>query len=339
MGNTCAHPHTQNRNKPNYYVEKEQPLPPRSLPGNRTAAPGNNLRQGNSTTPSKFQRLQIEEKHVAPSIVTVTGQGTITAPSKVQPLEIEEKHHSVSPTGNSDQSVQAGEKHVAQPSSTVTAIVTVTGQENITTTSKVQPLEIKEKHQVVPPTENSDQGVQTGEKHVAPPTITVTANLEEGNNVITVAMASQADEPPIPQSNEDNKTPAITAVIATQVEEPPIPRSNEEKKSPAITADIATQVEEPPILEGNEKNTSSGCRNVPDEDWEDWEEEDEGKDSVRISNERDECPTCLEGYDEENPKITTKCNHHYHLGCIFEWMERSATCPMCFKVMEFDETC
>ncbi|XP_027928261.1 E3 ubiquitin-protein ligase At3g02290-like [Vigna unguiculata] len=56
------------------------------------------------------------------------------------------------------------------------------------------------------------------------------------------------------------------------------------------------------------------------------------------SEEEDVCPTCLEEYTEENPKIVTKCYHHYHLGCIYEWMERSENCPVCGKVMVFDET-
>ncbi|EYU40357.1 hypothetical protein MIMGU_mgv1a020256mg [Erythranthe guttata] len=40
-----------------------------------------------------------------------------------------------------------------------------------------------------------------------------------------------------------------------------------------------------------------------------------------------------EEYDEENPKITTRCNHHFHLSCILEWMERSDTCPICDQVL------
>ncbi|OIW17318.1 hypothetical protein TanjilG_22430 [Lupinus angustifolius] len=56
------------------------------------------------------------------------------------------------------------------------------------------------------------------------------------------------------------------------------------------------------------------------------------------SEEEDVCPTCLEEYTEENPKIVTKCSHHFHLGCIYEWMERSETCPVCGKVMAFDES-
>ncbi|KAK8466185.1 hypothetical protein PHAVU_008G026500 [Phaseolus vulgaris] len=56
------------------------------------------------------------------------------------------------------------------------------------------------------------------------------------------------------------------------------------------------------------------------------------------SEEEDVCPTCLEEYTEENPKIVTNCSHHFHLGCIYEWMERSDNCPVCGKVMVFDET-
>ncbi|CAI9285098.1 unnamed protein product [Lactuca saligna] len=55
------------------------------------------------------------------------------------------------------------------------------------------------------------------------------------------------------------------------------------------------------------------------------------------SEDEDVCPTCLEEYTTENPKIVTKCSHHFHLGCIYEWMERSDSCPVCGKVMAFDE--
>ncbi|XP_057814920.1 E3 ubiquitin-protein ligase At3g02290 isoform X1 [Cryptomeria japonica] len=60
--------------------------------------------------------------------------------------------------------------------------------------------------------------------------------------------------------------------------------------------------------------------------------------TLPLADEEDVCPTCLEEYDEENPQITTKCDHHYHLSCILEWMERSDTCPICDQEMIFSET-
>ncbi|XP_058070549.1 E3 ubiquitin-protein ligase At3g02290-like isoform X2 [Magnolia sinica] len=51
------------------------------------------------------------------------------------------------------------------------------------------------------------------------------------------------------------------------------------------------------------------------------------------SEDEDVCPTCLEEYTPENPKIMTRCSHHFHLGCIYEWMERSESCPICGKAI------
>ncbi|XP_052197574.1 E3 ubiquitin-protein ligase At3g02290-like [Diospyros lotus] len=62
-----------------------------------------------------------------------------------------------------------------------------------------------------------------------------------------------------------------------------------------------------------------------------------GFEHIYSSEDEDVCPTCLEEYTSENPKIITKCSHHFHLGCIYEWMERSESCPVCGKVMAFDE--
>lgn len=47
----------------------------------------------------------------------------------------------------------------------------------------------------------------------------------------------------------------------------------------------------------------------------------------------DHCPTCLDSYTPDNPKIMTQCNHHFHLACIYEWMHRSRACPVCSKPM------
>uniref|UniRef100_A0A0A9CZM7 RING-type E3 ubiquitin transferase n=1 Tax=Arundo donax TaxID=35708 RepID=A0A0A9CZM7_ARUDO len=54
-------------------------------------------------------------------------------------------------------------------------------------------------------------------------------------------------------------------------------------------------------------------------------------------DEEDVCPICLEEYDEENPRSMTKCEHHFHLCCIFEWMERSDNCPVCDQITLIDE--
>ncbi|KAI3453737.1 hypothetical protein Pfo_010400 [Paulownia fortunei] len=72
------------------------------------------------------------------------------------------------------------------------------------------------------------------------------------------------------------------------------------------------------------------------------EMEDERSDELKMSSkpvvpqlqdEDDICPICLEEYDAQNPKILTKCDHHFHLACILEWMERSDTCPVCDQEM------
>ncbi|XP_031275836.1 probable E3 ubiquitin-protein ligase RHB1A isoform X1 [Pistacia vera] len=52
-----------------------------------------------------------------------------------------------------------------------------------------------------------------------------------------------------------------------------------------------------------------------------------------VAEEEDTCPICLEEYDTENPKLITKCEHHFHLSCILEWNERSDSCPICDQVV------
>ncbi|KAG0448935.1 hypothetical protein HPP92_027559 [Vanilla planifolia] len=56
-----------------------------------------------------------------------------------------------------------------------------------------------------------------------------------------------------------------------------------------------------------------------------------------FTEDEDVCPTCLEEYDAENPRIITKCKHHFHLSCILEWLERSNTCAICDKIMEVED--
>ncbi|CAL9121723.1 unnamed protein product [Musa acuminata var. zebrina] len=56
-----------------------------------------------------------------------------------------------------------------------------------------------------------------------------------------------------------------------------------------------------------------------------------------LSEDEDVCPICLEEYTHENPRVDMQCTHQYHLGCIYEWMERSQNCPFCSKIMLFSE--
>lgn len=60
--------------------------------------------------------------------------------------------------------------------------------------------------------------------------------------------------------------------------------------------------------------------------------------SVISDEDEDVCPTCLEAYGEENPKIFAGCGHSFHLACIYEWLERSKTCPVCGQKMQFNES-
>ncbi|XP_021906283.1 probable E3 ubiquitin-protein ligase RHB1A isoform X1 [Carica papaya] len=60
--------------------------------------------------------------------------------------------------------------------------------------------------------------------------------------------------------------------------------------------------------------------------------------NLSVAEEEDACPICLEEYDSDNPKLLTKCDHHFHLSCILEWMERSDSCPICDQEMVFDHT-
>ncbi|XP_074573025.1 putative E3 ubiquitin-protein ligase RHB1A isoform X2 [Curcuma longa] len=64
--------------------------------------------------------------------------------------------------------------------------------------------------------------------------------------------------------------------------------------------------------------------------------EDEVSSPLTTPDEEDVCPICLEDYDTENPRIVTKCEHHFHLSCILEWMERSETCAICDQIMMID---
>jgi hypothetical protein len=37
----------------------------------------------------------------------------------------------------------------------------------------------------------------------------------------------------------------------------------------------------------------------------------------------------------ENPKTFTECGHHFHLPCLYEWLERKDVCPLCESKISF----
>lgn len=60
-----------------------------------------------------------------------------------------------------------------------------------------------------------------------------------------------------------------------------------------------------------------------------------------LDNDDDEecCPTCLESYSDDNPKISPTCGHSFHLQCLCAWNERSGSrfCPICANVLVFED--
>jgi Ring finger domain len=57
-----------------------------------------------------------------------------------------------------------------------------------------------------------------------------------------------------------------------------------------------------------------------------------------VGEDEDVCPTCLESYADENPRILPECGHDAHLQCILVWNERSGSkfCPVCACVLKFE---
>ncbi|KAF5189800.1 E3 ubiquitin-protein ligase [Thalictrum thalictroides] len=185
---------------------------------------------------------------------------------------------------------------------------------------------------------------QTDEPHMSCKSPKVPNEDQQIAPVTTAVTANQTDEPhtscnspKVP--NEDQQiAPVTTAVTANQTDEPhtscnsPKVPNEDQLSAPVTTAATANQADEPLILKSNEDIIATSCCKFEADDA----SKELEKTSTNDDDDEDECPTCLEGYDEENPKIMTECNHHYHLACIFEWMERSDTCPVCNKVMIFN---
>ncbi|KAJ0970279.1 hypothetical protein J5N97_023156 [Dioscorea zingiberensis] len=114
-----------------------------------------------------------------------------------------------------------------------------------------------------------------------------------------------------------------------------VPPADLQPPRDAVIGDVSEGLDTSDSLEGsdNKNRTDDGCEPVKvikDEPSKFCEPD--------MNEEEDVCPICLEEYDFENPRNITKCDHHFHLACILEWMERSDTCPVCDKIMMLDQT-
>ncbi|KAL6979566.1 RING-type E3 ubiquitin transferase [Sarracenia purpurea var. burkii] len=129
-----------------------------------------------------------------------------------------------------------------------------------------------------------------------------------------------------PESNE-NKNDAATQSTATEsVEETNAGHTLETSAKDLKVSDCKVQTD-------TELASSKGLK-VELEKYGELKMSNESLVSV-LEEEEDGCPICLEEYDAENPKLIGKCDHHFHLACILEWMERSDTCPVCDQEMVF----
>ena len=98
--------------------------------------------------------------------------------------------------------------------------------------------------------------------------------------------------------------------------------------------DVSLPVENPDLEKSDIKSKTDDQQESLKVD--EYESCEKGAPEDKIEEE-DVCPICLEEYDEENPRSITKCEHHFHLCCILEWMERSETCPVCDQITLIDE--
>ncbi|XP_026662324.2 E3 ubiquitin-protein ligase AIRP1-like [Phoenix dactylifera] len=153
--------------------------------------------------------------------------------------------------------------------------------------------------------------------------------------------AAGASEPPIQRSGNQISSSNQDKTNNEQPYQQQLMRSDEanvmaaESFSEITISGNATQRTEPLHTESkNEKMVSSTHKGDTTP-----QKETRRTDAQPLSGDLDdkECPICLEEYDIENPKLILNCRHHYHMQCILQWMERSATCPTCNRVMTFDE--
>ena len=49
----------------------------------------------------------------------------------------------------------------------------------------------------------------------------------------------------------------------------------------------------------------------------------------RANPENEECIICFDDLNDESSKVVFKCDHKFHDACIFEWLKKNPTCPLC----------
>ncbi|XP_022929148.1 probable E3 ubiquitin-protein ligase RHB1A [Cucurbita moschata] len=152
----------------------------------------------------------------------------------------------------------------------------------------------------------------------------------------------------IPDTYRSPPLPMPYDVVLTHPHTPPVAQeicSN--KNDAAAQTTNSDTIQETTCI--NTRETSAKCEGIDDESdckkHTDFEVDTLKESEIELSKgvksvvlpieEEDVCPICLEEYDGENPKLTTKCEHHFHLACILEWMERSDICPVCDQEMVF----
>lgn len=148
---------------------------------------------------------------------------------------------------------------------------------------------------------------------------------------------------------------AVPVLPVNPVLDASIPNSRQEPNTPPPLAELTHAQSNTGMVESFAKNelmqptdTSDNCDGLKDTEHKSVSDLVSNSPKVKeklsklensiilVTDEEDACPTCLEEYDAENPRIITKCKHHFHLSCILEWFERSNTCAICDKIMEVD---
>ena len=63
---------------------------------------------------------------------------------------------------------------------------------------------------------------------------------------------------------------------------------------------------------------------------------------VSFKDLKESCPICLMDYEQDSSQIfiglIKGCGHYFHFECIWEWLERKQTCPICRESCDLAES-